>query len=246
MKQALKHGRMLAFTTGVLFGISLAPATFAQSAGSAVYPPGNAVSGLSYGEWSATWWQWLLAIPTGPGNDPNPQDQSNGAVDCSLNQSGPVWFLAGSGSGATVARTCSGNISSTTALFLPLINVECSTQDQPPFHCTDAASCRQCAASFANYIGPTTLHLSIDGIEVLNGAQGFRAQSPFFGFTTPKNYNILGSAAGGAGMSVSDGYWAMLRPLSPGRHTIRFGGALVRGPYPGFTQDATFNVTVSQ
>ncbi|WP_155636430.1 hypothetical protein [Burkholderia stagnalis] len=244
MKLALNHRRMLAFATGVLLGISIAPAAVAQSARSTVYPQGNAVSGLTYGEWSATWWQWLLAIPTGPGNDPNPQDQSNGAVDCSIHQSGPVWFLAGSGTGATVTRTCAGHVSSTTALFFPLINIECSTQDQAPFHCTDAASCRQCVASFASYIGPITVHASVDGVEVLNGVQGFRAQSPLFGFTTPSN-NILGSA-GGAGVSVSDGYWVMLKPLSPGQHTIRFGGAIVRGPFSGFTQDATYNITVSQ
>lgn len=244
MKLALNHRRMLALATGVLLGISIAPAAVAQSARSAAYPQGNAVSGLTYGEWSATWWQWLLAIPTGPGNDQNPQDQPTGAVDCGIHQSGPVWFLAGNGTGATVTRTCSGHISSTTALFFPLINAECSTQDQAPFHCTDAASCRQCAASFADYIGPNTVHVSVDGVDVLNGVQGFRAQSPLFGFTTPAS-NILFSS-GGPGMSVSDGYWVMLRPLSPGRHTIQFGGALVRGPFSGFTQDVTYNLTVSQ
>ena len=240
----MTYGRTLALATGVLLGISIAPAAFAQSVSSAVYPPGNSVSGLSYDEWSATWWQWLLAIPTGPGNDQNPQDQPTGAVDCSIHQSGPVWFLAGSGSGTTVTRTCSSNISSTVSLMFPLINVECSTQDQPPFNCTDAASCRRCAASFANYIGPATLHASVDGVEVLNSGQGFRAQSPFFNFTTPTN-NILFSA-GGPGMSVSNGYWMMLKPLSPGRHTINFGGALVRGPFSGFTQNVTYIVTVSQ
>ncbi|CAN0622884.1 KY49.ctg7180000000014_quiver, whole genome shotgun sequence [Burkholderia multivorans] len=245
MKHALKYRRSLTLVaTSLLLGISVAPVAYAQSTNSAVYPPGNTALGLSYGEWSAAWWQWLLAIPTGPGNDQNPQDQPTGAIDCGLNQSGPVWFLAGSGSGATVTRTCSSNISSTTSLLLPLINVECSTQDQPPFHCTDAASCRRCAASFANFIGPNTLHMSVDGIEVLNGVQGFRSQSPFFSFTTPAN-NILGST-GGPGMSVSDGYWAMLRPLSPGQHTIKFGGTLVRGPFSGFTQNVTYIITVSQ
>lgn len=244
MKQAMKFGCSLALASGVLLGISIAPAAFAQSVSSAVYPPGNSVSGLSYDEWSATWWQWLLAIPTGPGNDPNPQDQPTGAVDCSLNQSGPVWFLAGSGSGATVTRTCSANIPSTVSLMFPLINIECSTQDEPPFHCTDAASCRRCAASFASNFGPATLHASVDGVEVLSSGQGFRAQSPFFSFTTPAN-NIL-SSAGGPGMSVGDGYWVMLKPLSPGQHTIKFGGAVVRGAFSGFTQNVTYNVTVSQ
>jgi hypothetical protein len=57
--------------------------------------------------------------------------------------------------------------------------------------------------------------------------------------------NILGSGAG-PGMSISDGYWVMLKPLSPGQHTIRFGGSFVRGPGTGFMVDTTYVVTVSQ
>lgn len=240
----LKAARRVSASACVILGLTVAPFASAQSVSSAVYPPGTTALGLSYGESSATWWQWLLAIPTGPGADQNPQDQPSGSVNCSINQSGPVWFLAGSGSGQAVTRTCSSNISSTTSLLFPLINLECSTQDQPPFHCTDAASCRRCAASFAQYIGPNTLHASVDGVSVLNGAGGFRALSPFFTFTTPTS-NILGSS-GGSGMSVSDGYWLMLKPLSPGQHTITFGGALVSGPFAGFTQNITYIITVSQ
>ncbi|MEX3937238.1 hypothetical protein AB4Y32_36810 [Paraburkholderia phymatum] len=66
MKEAMKYGRTLALATGVLLGMSVAPAAFAQSVSSQVYPSGNSVSGLGYDEWSAAWWQWLLAIPTAP------------------------------------------------------------------------------------------------------------------------------------------------------------------------------------
>jgi hypothetical protein len=77
----------------------------------------------------------------------------------------------------------------------------------------------------------------------LNGVQAFRTQSPFFSFTTPPN-NILGSS-GGPGMSVSDGYWLMLRRLSPGKHTIKFGGGFVSGVGAGFSENVTYNITVS-
>ncbi|AJX30737.1 hypothetical protein [Burkholderia oklahomensis] len=237
----LKYSRSLVLAaTAVLLGISAAPPAFAQS--SAVYPPGTTAIGLSYGDLSAAWWQWLFAIPTGPGTDQNPQDQGSGSVNCSINQTAPVLFLTGSGSGTAVNRTCSSNISTTTSFLFPLINVECSTQDQPPFHCTDAASCRRCAESFANLIDPSSLTASVDGISLLNPpTQNFRAESPFFNFTTPSN-NILGSK-GGPGMSVSDGYWVMLKPLPPGKHTVTFRGSI---PSFNFTQNVTYTITVSQ
>ena len=55
-----------------------------------VYPPGSNPLGVTYGEWTAKWWQWLLSIP-GP---VNPNLDTTGA-NCAQGQSGPVWFLAG-------------------------------------------------------------------------------------------------------------------------------------------------------
>jgi hypothetical protein len=64
------------------------------------------VFGLTYGEWGAAWWQWLLPIPpcsTGPvdpdhptecAGTPAPTLDTTGA-ECDAGQSGPVWFLAG-------------------------------------------------------------------------------------------------------------------------------------------------------
>jgi hypothetical protein len=243
MNRNVKYRRLtLALAmAGVILGFSCAPKVFAQGANSEVYPPGTASLGLSYGEWTASWWQWLLAIPTGPGSDQNPQDDATGQF-CSTNQAGPVWFLAGSGSGQPVIRSCT--IPSTASIFFPLVNIECSTQDPQPFHCNDAASCRRCAVTISSGIGPNTLNASLDGQPLLNGVQAFRAQSPFFSFTTPAN-NILGSN-GGPGMSVSDGYWLMLKPLSPGKHTIKFGGGFVSGVGAGFTENVTYNITVPQ
>jgi hypothetical protein len=39
--------------------------------------------------------------------------------------------------------------------------------------------------------------------------------------------------------AAADGYYAMLRPLSPGRHTIDFGGVL-----PAFAQAVSYTVDV--
>lgn len=240
--------RILAATCVVL-SVAAAPMVFAQGANSGVIPPGSTISRLTYGQWtapwwyglwSAAWWQWLLAIQTGPEADQNPQHDATGLY-CGTNQSGPVWYLAGMGNGQSVARNCT--IPSTKAIFFPLINVECSTLDAPPFHCSDAASCRTCATTIGDGIGVNSLNVSIDGVPVKIGVEAYRAQSPFFSFTVP-GQNILNSPEG-SGMSVSDGYWIMLKPLSPGRHTIHLGGIYVRSGGAGFSQDVTYSIDVT-
>src|SRR5262249_11233115 len=73
--------------------------------------------GASYGEWNARWWQWFFSVPASK----NPGLAKNGAVDCTVGQTGDVWFLAGSfpGSGSFV-RHCSIPVG--TSLVVPLIN----------------------------------------------------------------------------------------------------------------------------
>ena len=40
---------------------------------------------------------------------------------------------------------------------------------------------------------------------------------------------------------VADGYWALLPPLSVGKHTIRFAGGFASS---GFALDVTYHITV--
>jgi hypothetical protein len=48
--------------------------------------------------------------------------------------------------------------------------------------------------------------------------------SPQFSFTAPSPW-IFGEI-GGAGTAVSDGYFAVVKPLASGTHTLQFSGAL--------------------
>ncbi|HJY84931.1 MAG TPA: hypothetical protein VKK81_28095, partial [Candidatus Binatia bacterium] len=65
-----------------------------------------------------------------------------------------------------------------------------------------------------------------------------------FHFRTPAHNNILFLDGVTSGRSVSDGYWLLLEPLSPGSHMLHFEGALVSGPFAGFLQDVTYNLNV--
>ena len=58
--------------------------------------------------------------------------------------------------------------------------------------------------------------------------------------------NILGVAPGAVGSAAGDGYYVLLRPLSVGEHTLRFGGTADLSPIggPTFIQDISYTITV--
>ena len=78
-----------------------------------VIPPHARAHGLSYGEWGAQWWRWAYSFPL----DQFPPLQS-GELDCSLGQSGSVWFLAGTLGQGPVTRSCT--IPMGKAVFFPI------------------------------------------------------------------------------------------------------------------------------
>ena len=200
----------------ILLSGNTAPAR-AGSTNHPVLPPGASPYGSTYAEWSARWWQWALAIPAAS----NPLNDGSDCLHGAEGQSGSVWFLGGAIDVSTnTERNCSVPVGK--ALFFPVINVECSTVEAPPFYGADADALRTCADGFA-FAG---VYAEIDGIAVRN-VERYLVQSPVFDFTLPQN-NVLGLAAG-TGSSVSNGIYLLLPPLSAGEHVIRFGGT-----YPDF------------
>ena len=198
-----------------------------------VYPPESSPYGKTLGEWSGLWWAWAFGIPAGV----NPILDPTGA-NCDENQSGPVWFLAGAFSSDPLTRSCTVPLGK--AVFFPIINIECSTVEPPPFHGDTPAELLACATSFIGFSDVITC--SVDGAAV-NNAVGFRFQSPATPFTASVD-NILGVPAGTSGLLVSDGYWIMVPPLPVGPHVIHFTGLLGGGPFAGFSQDVTYEITV--
>ncbi len=239
MKDNLKHIRHVVTTVGIVVGLALLPASSVsadddEQAG--IYSPEENVFGMSYGDWSAAWWQYVLSIETGA----NPVFDTTG-INCDIAQSSaPVFFLAGAGA-EPVTRTCT--VPAEKALFIPIINVECSTVEPAPFFGSTAQELRTCVARSINGVDEDTLKATIDGKSVQN-LTDFRAQSPLFDFTLPAANNFFGLAGVTSGSSMSDGYWLMLKPLSPGNHVIHFEGAYVSGPAAGFSQNVTYNLIV--
>ena len=79
----------------------------------------------------------------------------------------------------------------------------------------------------------------IDGRPVKNLVR-YREESAVFTTTLPDD-NLIGLPAGDYEPCVDTGYYLMLAPLSPGRHTIHFTAANADG---SFSLDVTYHLTV--
>lgn len=175
----------------------------------------NVGSGLSYGNWSGRWWEWLLSIPAA--TNPN---LSTGNVDCSLGQAGDVWFLGGTFGGAA-ERSCA--VPHDRALFFPMI----TTIVLKPEPNETLNNLRQQAAAFVDRTKPGSLRCTIDGAPCAFDLKRFRATSPAFTIIPPKDGVLPQDYFTARPEVVSDGYWMMLNPLPPrpAPYVIRFGGA---------------------
>ena len=219
---------------GIVAVLALATTTLVTAQGGNqgnpnVMPPQSHAFGKTYAQWSAKWWQWALSLPV----DQNPFFDETGCANGANGQSGPVWFLTGViNVSGTAVRDCTVPVGK--ALFVPIINVECSTLEPPPFHGDNEAELRACATSFPF----ADVFAEIDGVPVQNLGR-YLVQSPLFTFTVPAN-NVLGVPAG-TGQSVANGYYLMLHPLSAGAHVIHFGGTFSSF---GFSLDITYHLTV--
>jgi hypothetical protein len=65
-----------------------ASGVYAAKANPGVIPPHAKPYGMTYGEWSAKWYQWQYSLPV----DQHPLFDT---ADCSEGQTGKVWFLGG-------------------------------------------------------------------------------------------------------------------------------------------------------
>ena len=113
MRQARKLTTVAAVVGGLITaGAAIAPA---QAAAVKIIGVNENAYGNTYGEWSAEWWQWVLSIPQAN----SPVADTTGA-DCAQQQSGPVFFLAGTGGGDPVTRNCT--VPAGKALYFPILN----------------------------------------------------------------------------------------------------------------------------
>jgi len=185
----------------------------ADGMNSGVYSTDEKPYGLTYGEWTAKWWQWLISIP----QDVNPVGDPTGRY-CGQNQTGPVWFLVGT-SGGTAERTC--EIPAGKAILFPVLTTECSYLESPAFK--TESDLRTCAKQ-AQDAGSRTMAASINGTQLKN-LEDYRVDSQLFDLTFPEN-NLF-STPPGKTKAVSDGFWVFLGPLPNGNYDIDHSGSVL-------------------
>ncbi len=187
--------------------VLVASSTLADSANIVLVPTAS-VSGQSQGEWSQRWWQWASGFP----DETSPVADRTGDR-CEAGQSGPVWFLAGAFRSALVERHCT--VPKGKYLFFPLINYAVYPPRDTPLTCERAT---EIAKEYTD--SPSVLVAVVDGGKIPNLIR-YRQISPgCFDLAARSNVGVAISP------SAANGYYLMLRPLTPGHHSLRFGGEL--------------------
>ena len=161
-----------------------------------IISPDSMVLNRTFSEWHVEWQQWAYSIP-----DSNHPLFDNG--DCSVGQSGPVWFLGGKfcPNGAACAyrpilRNC--RIPADKALYFPIVNYEDSALEESLAENPGNPKFQQISALRAtvdSVLANATVSCEIDGVAIPNLQERFRVRSEAFGFTLPAN-NVFTSFYG--------------------------------------------------
>lgn len=179
------------------------------------YAPNERPFGISFGQWTVKWWRWLLSCPSSI----NPASDKSG-INSSLNQNGPVWYLAGTfGEDFVPHRECS--IPDGKCIFFPIINFELNNLENPEFTTDEEliSNVKKDEDDITNQIA------NVDGLEIV----AWRVESDpkiFHVDLPPENCLQIQSKRI---KIASDGYWIFLKPLSKGKHKIFFHASCTGG-----------------
>jgi len=195
------NGRTLCAALALAIAVSVAHA----GDSTVVLGPHEKVAGRSQGDYAIAWWQWVMQLPDGVRAY---QDLSG--AQCGLNQSGPVWFLAGTEGTEHVQRECA--IPADTHVFLPLIAMLAHASPGQPLSCQQAQ-----AAVRANNDHLAQAQVLLDGKPIADIDKHRVRDIPCFDAFKNAKYierHALYTPA------ATDGYWLMLAPLPAGVHQL--------------------------
>lgn len=191
-----------------------------------IFPVESAPFGLQFSEWCVQWIKWCLEEPI----ETNPAMDTTGR-NCCQNQSGPVWFLAGTFGGAAT-RKCT--IPMEKAIMFPIIEKECSlAEDRDISIEEDLISRTRDQTSRISH-----LEVSVDGVPLQN-LHRYRVQTRVFDLVFPKN-NVY-AVQEGPTRATSNGFWVFLEPLSAGDHKIYSKGVHRQ---PDFHTEVTYHLFI--
>ncbi len=216
-------------SAGVLLAMACVLAA-EEKADPRVYAPDDKVEGKTLTQWSVAWWRWALAVK----KDRNPILDKTGGF-AGEGQHARVFFLAGNEGGVSKrkAKVPAGR----PILFPVIFSVMCG----PPGTFDEKKARAAVKAEIERAVG---LEAALD--DKVISLVGRRAASPVFAVMGPeKKEDAVNEDAVGKVSAVSDGVWVMLKPLKPGKYTLRFKGTQTeKKDEPAFSLDITYELTV--
>lgn len=253
MKHYLNRYGACTLTITAIASLALTPARAGERDASNpdVLDPRSCAYDSTYAQWSVRFWQWALKLPA-------THHPLFDTADLSTGQSGPVWFLGGKFCATTPgAPPCnpqvadrSGTIPEGVALFFPMINGEASTVEG---NGTNYIDLRNTIQPEIDLVDTSTLACEMDGKPIKDLDQ-YRVLSPLFTYALASHDNVWAATGettgnqpvpipdGATTQAVSDGYYILLAPPPPGKHTLHFHAAI---PAFGFSLDVTYHLTVA-
>lgn len=212
---------------------SVTDPTYADNKKPRIIPPNAIFRGKSYGEWAASWWKAVFAVPVIDGQHPV---LNGGSFE---GENGMLFLAAVVGAPVTIDVT----VRAGTPLFVPIINTECSVLEPDPYHGDDEASLRACANGHIDHTSGLSAKLNGKKVQDL---EDYRVESPLFTFGPLPENNLfaffgMDVPAGTTSDAVDAGYYLLLAPLPVGEHKLR-----IRATFDEFGTfiDTTYNITV--
>lgn len=176
-----------------------------QTTRAPVLDPHQKVGGISQVEYVERWWQWATRLPDGVRAYQDPS-----GAQCGMNQSGPVWFLAGTEGTMHVNRRC--DIPAGRFVFFPVIATIVHARPGKPIDCKAAQ-----AQVHGNNDHLAEASVTLDGLAIQQvGSHRIRSIRCFDAYAKAQYLEHHEAYVPAA----VDGYWIMLGPLNEGTHQL--------------------------
>ena len=184
-----------------------------QAGGANVLPPQANTHGADLGEWAKRYFVFDASIPVV--NDSHPGIDV-GDVDCSLGQTGKVWFLETSPDiDGDIERRCS--IPTGTTLYMPVFQWICFPE-------VDGVPIPECLAQADDIFAAVEGTLTVDGVTIpYDRLLDYRATTGAFDLPLVEDSFwewLTGLELGDSMSFASDAIGVLISPLSVGEHEI--------------------------
>ena len=195
------------------------------------------VAGFTAGQLLGEEWRQLLELP--PDENPLFGAGDNNCMSAGHDDKVLIVWTTGAPTPPTVC-----NVKPGTPVFFYALGGECSSVEPPPFFGATEEEQRECTLGFLGATPFDAILVSIDGGPPVNiGVDRFITVSGQ-GTADLPDPNVFGVPGNRQATFVASAYAALVRPLSPGAHTITV--SIVGGPFGGTTTRAIVNVVPGQ